>query len=167
MDFKVGNIIKGKKGNGYGYAHEGMTKAKILQAGEDEMEIEYLEGDSFYIGKKPWVRNSKSLFELVNKKPTKQELLDMPIGTKITTDKGKILVKDDAEEIGRFENGSELLISCEVDTDLTIIDSPLGTKIVKVEVPTYITEYEEKETKEMTLKEIKEKLGYKIKIKGE
>lgn len=114
-----------------------------------------------------WHFSATKLDDLKLLKFTKQDLLDAPIGTKITTNRGEILVKDDIEDGQLFENTSRVLSVNEIDEDFTIDGRIIGTKIVKVEVPIYSTVHEEKEIKEMTLKGIEEQLGYKIKIKGE
>lgn len=163
MEFKVGDIIRGKENNGYGFTNEKMTRAKVLQTRYDNMEIEYLEGELDFVGRTVWVNNSKRKFELANAKPTKQELLDMPIGAKITIDTGEVFVKDGEKQL---ESPGHVLNINDISEDLTI-DEFFGYKIVKVETPTYSTIYEKQEAKEMTLKEIEKQLGYKIKIKGE
>lgn len=166
MDFKVGDKVRIKKNLkeidcfSCGYASDMRTyEGDIVTIRNVEKNYVQLKGIPFY-----W---DKRAFEPIYTKLTKKELSDMPIGTKITTDKGEILVKDD--EI-HFENPSHILNISDINKDLTMteyIAEYWGTKIVKIEVPTYSTVYEKKETKEMTLKEIEEQLGYKIKIKGE
>lgn len=103
--------------------------------------------------------------ELITKKPTKEELLEMPLGTKITTNKDKynIFIKVDKDE---FKNDDgDTLCDYEINEDLTIEDEYYGTKIIEVEVPTYETVYgSSKEVKEMTIAEISKALGYEVKI---
>lgn len=168
MDFKVGDKVRIKKNLkeidcfSYGYVPE----MRFYEG--DVATVSYV-GENFVQLKEKPFRWDKRAFEPIYTKLTKKELLNMPIETKITTDKGEILIKDNSKESYKicFEN-SKLAISIDgINSDLTILDRDLGNKIVKIEVPTYSTVYEEKETKEMTLKEIEEQLGYKIKIKGE
>lgn len=96
-------------------------------------------------------------------KVTKQELLDMPIGTKITTDRyyHNVFIKMDSDT---FENGDDdILDECDINDDLSV--DYYGDKIIKIEKPTYETFYEySEEIKEMTMEEIEKELGYKVKI---
>ncbi len=99
----------------------------------------------------------------------KQKLLKMPIGTKITTNaededyRTAIKVRDDAFKF--LEDGYQL-DDYEINNDLTLdIDSDYGTRIMKVEEPTYKTIYEyEAELQEMTVAEIEKALGHPVKI---
>lgn len=169
MGFKVGDRVRIKRNLreipnfSYGYAKE-------MEAYEgNTVTIKEVQEQYVILEKTPF-RWDKRAFEPIYTKLTKKELSNLPIGTKITTDKGKILVKDNTSKESYeslFESSEYALIISEINEDLTIHDRPLGSKIVKVEVPTYSTIYEYKEEKEMTLKEIEEQLGYKIKIKGE
>lgn len=102
---------------------------------------------------------------LIHKKPTKEELLKMPVGTKITTnrDYDNIFVKisDDV-----FKNNyDECIWDVDIEKDLSINEPYYGTKIIKIEVPTYETLYDSsEEVKEMTMDEICKALGYNVKI---
>ncbi len=88
-EFKVGDIIKGKK-NEYGYTNEKMKRAKVLEADNSKMKIQVMEHEhKDCIGRTTVVDNTCEKFELICIRLTKQELLDMPEGTRITTDKGK------------------------------------------------------------------------------
>ena len=96
--------------------------------------------------------------------PNKTDLYNMPLGTKITTDKYKhnVFIRTDKTT---FENDDgNILLKEDVNNDLTINDEDLGTKITKIEVPKYITKYKDAEVKEMTINEISKALGYKVKI---
>lgn len=109
--------------------------------------------------------------ELADKKITKEELLKMPIGTKITTDlkENNVFIKMDEEN---FINEEENYI-CNDDIleDLSITDEDMGTKIIKIEEPIYKTVYDyTREVQEMTISEIEKVIGHKVKIindKGE
>ena len=103
-------------------------------------------------------------FESLNKKPTKDELLKLPIGTKITTDNdvNNVFIKICEDT---FVNDNTSLYDYNINDNLTINDEVLGTKIIKVEVPTYETKYDySKEVREMTIAEISKALGYEVKI---
>ncbi len=170
MEFKVGDIIKGKKDNGYDFTNENMTKAKVIETNKEYMKIEIIEHKnkcniiSIYA-----VDNSSDRFEIVEyQKPTKKELLAMPVGTKITTADNK-----DNEFIynnNRFINSKgDSIYTYEIMEDLTLQAGSVdiyGSKIIKIEKPQYTTIYEEKqkEIKEMTIAEIEKKLGYPVKI---
>lgn len=107
--------------------------------------------------------------ELVNNKPTKEELEEMPIGTRITTDRKNdnvfIKIENDETVFSSIEE-CDCLSSYDIEDDLTINDYDYGTKIVKIEVPTeYETKYDySNEVKEMTIAEIEKELGYGVKI---
>lgn len=104
--------------------------------------------------------------KLINyRKPNKKELLELPIGTKITTDNDEhnVFIRV-AEDEFRNDYG-DLLVDFDINDDLTINDKDCGTRIIKVEVPTYETEYDcSGEVKEMTIAEISKALGYEVKI---
>ena len=106
--------------------------------------------------------------ELVyNKKPTKQELLEMPAGTKIYTD-----AEEDNEYVKKgdcnFESRDFTILCEEINDNLTLDtenDEDYGSKIIKIEKPTYETVYDEStEVQEMTVAEIEKALGHAVKI---
>ena len=105
-----------------------------------------------------WDERAFSLLKL-----TKKELLAMPTGTKIYTDIGILLLKDLYSD---FVTGDlEYLDRDSINDDLTIDDIDFGTKIIKVEEPTYETVYDySAEVKEMTVAEIEKELGHAVKI---
>lgn len=97
---------------------------------------------------------------------TKEKLLAMPVGTKVTTDleKDNIFIKYSKLTFSN-EYGSYLFLDNDINDDFTINDKDCGTRIVKVEEPTYETVYDNtKEVKEMTVAEIEKALGYPVKI---
>lgn len=99
-------------------------------------------------------------FEGYAGKITKEELFNMPIGTKIITDKGKEFVFDEES----FINEDALIYDYNIDDSLNLIDdSYYGTKIVKVLEPEYKTVWKEV-PKKMTLKEIEELVGGPVEI---
>lgn len=173
MKFKKGDLIKGKKGNSYTITNEDMTKARVLEIiDENQMKIEIIEHkNKRHIGDQWVIDNSDRKFSLLySRKPTKQELLDMPIGTKIYTDtkieKNQVWVKVIKED---FTNGNcGYINNDEINEDLTFdnsVNEVFGTKIIKIEEPTYGTAYDcETEAKEMTVAEIEQILGYTVKI---
>lgn len=154
-------------------------KVRVIKAGTHEQEIgdtgviESIETDTIgqpYMVRMDddedthWFYEDEIVF-LINKRPTKEELLKMPIGTKITTNKDEdnIFVKISA---CAFEsNYDECVWDTDIEEDLSINDSVYGTKIIKIEVPTYETVYDSsEEVKEMTMDEICKALGYNVKI---
>lgn len=103
--------------------------------------------------------------ELVDKKPTKQELLDMPVGTKIYTDAENEDYQEFVFDGDAFRNARHWLEYCEINEDLTLINEGYGTKIIKIEVPAYETVYDySTEVQEMTVSEIEKVLGHAVKI---
>lgn len=97
-----------------------------------------------------WHVNYDKLELIDYKKLTKDELLKLPIGTKITTDndKNNVFIKICEDT---FVNDNTYLYDYDINDNLTINDEDLGTKIIKVEVPTYETKYDySKEVREMT-----------------
>lgn len=174
MKFKVGDIVKGIPDNGYSITNGDMYKGEVVNVSDDSIVIKILDHKSKkLVGKEypvVWkeyqIENNEKCFELISlKKPTKEELLKMPIGTKITTnrDEDNIFVKisDDV-----FENNyDECVWDTDIEEDLSITDIEYGNKIIKIEVPTYETVYDSsKEVKEMTMDEICKALGYNVKI---
>ena len=172
MKFKVGDIIKGKH-NQYGVTDERMTEGEVIKIiNNNAMRVKVLKHEDVdYVGGEWNVTNSDKEFELVYcKKPTKQELSDMPVGTKIYTDAED---KDYQEWIKTskydFYNGEndETLYEDDINNDLTldVYDDDYGTKIIKIEKPTYETIYDySAEVQEMTVAEIEEVLGHAVKI---
>lgn len=108
------------------------------------------------------------LDNLVLDNPVKEftidDLIDAPLGTKITIDNREEFVKTDNKN---FEDAEYCLaISEEILENLTLSQeySFIGYKITKVEIPEYKTIYVDNTKKKMTLKEIEEKLGYEIEL---
>ena len=163
MKFKVGDKVRIKKDlsidKTYGitvvssmekYAGRIMTVSRITNFGyrlkEDNEEWHW----------------SEDTMEIVTK-PTKEELLKMPLGTIIKTDKEghNIFVKvgendfcnDDCNHTGAGYINDDLSLEC------------FGNKIIEIQEPTYETIYKaDTEVKEMTIAEIEKELGYPIKV---
>ena len=163
MKFKVGDKVRIKKDlsidKTYGitvvssmekYAGRIMTVSRITNFGyrlkEDNEEWHW----------------SEDTMEIVTK-PTKEELLKMPLGTIIKTDKEghNIFVKvgendfcnDDCNHTGAGYINDDLSLEC------------FGNKIIEIQEPTYETIYKaDDEVKEMTIAEIEKELGYPIKV---
>lgn len=100
------------------------------------------------------------MFECIEK-PSREDLLKMPVGTKIITDKGKELVYDGE----CFSDKDDVIMDTMIDDDLNLIydDMDYGTKIIEILEPEYRTIWKE-EVKKMTLKEIEKELGYPVEI---
>lgn len=167
MKFKVGDIIKGKKDNGYGFTEERMTKAEVIDVFGDNMNIKILEHENKeHVGSTIIVDNTFTKFEFAIQKLTKKELLDMPIGTKIITN-----AKTDNEYVydgESFHNKEYCIDEYDIEDDLTLDtcdEEGYGTKIVKIEEPRYSTVYDHSiEVQEMTVAEIEKALGHAVKI---
>lgn len=100
------------------------------------------------------------MFECIEK-PSREDFLKMPVGTKIITDKGKELVYDGE----CFSDKDDVIMDTMIDDDLNLIydDMDYGTKIIEILEPEYRTVWKE-EVKKMTLKEIEKELGYPVEI---
>ena len=103
--------------------------------------------------------------ELANKKPSKSELLKMPLGTIIKTDTeegNNVFVKVGEETF--YNDDDDELDEEDIHDDLSI--DFFGNKIIEIQEPIcYRTIYaENREIREMTIPEIEKKLGYPIKI---
>lgn len=167
MKFKVGDIVKGIPGNGYDMTDENMYKGKIITAVDDSMRIKILDHkNKNFIGDEYTVDNEEQKFELISqKKSTKEELLKMPIGTKITTNKDEDNIFVKISDCVFENNDDECVWDTYIEEDLSITDIEYGDKIMKIEVPTYETVYDSsEEVKEMTMDEICKALGYNVKI---
>lgn len=167
--FKTGDIIKGRC-NKYARTNENMTKGKVLSTSGDEMRLKILEHkNKDVIGMEYDVDNTTEKFEIISfKKPTKQELFDMPVGTKIITNaedkEYKEWIKTLDEEFTNESN--ESICECDIKADLSLdTNKDYGTKIIKIEKPTYETVYDySTEVQEMTVAEIEKVLGHAVKI---
>ena len=97
-------------------------------------------------------------------KPTKQDLFNYPIGTKIITDKLNQNVFWKLTET-TFENNDHIIKEEDIDENLKIVDYTelLGKEIVQIELPEYTVVYK-KTLRKMTLQEIEDRLGYDIEI---
>ena len=108
---------------------------------------------------------NKDEIELVNKKPSKSELLKMPLGTIIKTDTeegNNVFVKVGEETFYNYDD--DKLDEEDIHDDLNI--DFFGNKIIEIQEPIcYKTIYtENREIREMTISEIEKKLGYPIKV---
>lgn len=168
MEFKKGDIIKGLPNNAYGITNEDMTRAKVLKTYGKKMDIEVLEHKySGHIGETFDVLNSDSDFKLIKAfKPTRQEVLDMPIGSKIIidADSHNVFIKvgdddwcnDDGDHLSESDICENFTISHYIFDDYNI---------VSIEKPTYDEFYNrEEDIKEMTVADIEKALGYSVKI---
>lgn len=152
MEFKVGDIIKGKNKR-YMFTNESMKKAKVLIANENDMEIEIIEHFwGFLKGERYIVRNSTKYFELIEeKKFTKSDLKDGDIVTRRDKNKSRVYKKEN--KIIRIDDNDIFTFLDDYTEDLK---NAGGTgkclDIIKVERPVkYETVYErvEEEKKEI------------------
>lgn len=124
---------------------------------------------TIYCENTDWSFSHDELQLIKNKKPTLEELEEMPAGTKITTDRDNdnvfIKIESDNLEFYSIED-NENLDRWDIEDDLFINDEDLGTKIIKIEIPKeYETVYEyANEVQEMTVAEIEKALGHPVKI---
>ena len=166
MRFKAGDKVRVKKDLDeiknfqYGYVSE-MKKfeGKIVTIRKDL-------GDGYSI-EECWMNFDERAFEPIYSKPTKQELLNMPVGTKIYTD-----AKKDNEYVKKgdynFESRKYTILHEEIEDNLTLNagnEKNYGSKIIKIEKPTYETVYDcSTKVQEMTVAEIEKALGHAVKI---
>ena len=111
-----------------------------------------------------WVCDNE--IELINTKPTRQELLDMPVGTKIYTDRDISNVYIKVSESDFCNNYADYIVDININNNLSL-DTCFASedKIIKIEKPTYETVYDySTEVQEMTLAEIEKALGHAVKI---
>lgn len=170
MKFKVGDKVKVRADLKVDEKYEGIYfvedmeefKGKIVTIrsanSEDEKTIYKIEEDIGY----EWV---ESMFELI--KFTKKELLEMPIGTKVITDREEYNIFVKIADVNFVNDDCYHMYDTDITEDLEITDSCCGTKILRVEkVSLYevVYEYHPEEAKEMTVAEIEKILGHKVKI---
>ena len=142
MDFKVGDIIKGKS-NDYMWTNERMKRAKVLKADENDMTIEVIEVIEHFVefinGKRFTVKNSTKYFELIEEKEfTKSDLKDGDIVTR--RDKNKGIVNKRDKKIIRLDNKNMFIPLSNYTEDLKNTGGAgKCLDIIKVERP---TEYE-------------------------
>lgn len=135
MEFKVGDKVKLVRTDGEEWEwyknHLGKTFT-IKEIGKDWSNEEFAEleeNDELM----PFIKN----LELVEETYTYEDLKKAPVGTKITFEKGIILVKTTKK---RFESG---LSFTSIENIKNLKDEYYG-KIIKIEEPTYKTVYEVK-----------------------
>ena len=99
-DFKVGDIIRGKKNNGYGMTNENMYAAKVIALKiSGEMRIKVLNHKCRQeIGVEYDVMNNSELFELI-KENKFYKTLPNDFSGKLTIEKGQVIKKEDKKEI--------------------------------------------------------------------
>ena len=164
MDFKVGEKVRVKRGFTCTY---GVTPDMRELEGK-VVTISNIDSDNSIdiCGRcETW---DEQCFEKIYDKPTKEELRDMPIGTKITTDRKEdnVFVKTEEDSLEFYSvEYNDNLDSGDINNDLSI--DCYGTKIIKIEKPTgyeTVYKYDRDEIKEMTVSEIEKELGHPVKI---
>ena len=172
MKYKVGDRVRIKKelkeGSFYDYIFVNEEMEKM--AGKIVTIETTCEDKTYRIKENNHAWWQEKMFEEITK-PTKKELFDMPIGTKIKVenddddDTFSVLIKIEDECFADIEECDQVIDEADVEDDLRI--NCWGYKrIIEVQEPTYSMVYVENEEnkKEMTIAEIEEKLGYPIKI---
>ena len=158
--FKVGDKIKGIKGNGYPITNEQMLEAEVVEIFGNEMDIKVKNhNDAYRIGSFYIVPNSTEEFELI--KFTKSDLQNGDRVYDSDPRYGCGVVRGDAINYGAG-------VSLDLDKfndDLTHI-SVSRFDIIKVERPfKYETVFvREEEIKELTMEEVCEMAGCTVKI---
>lgn len=161
MKYDVGNKVKVKsdleKTDDVSVYGVGTNDDMVKMAGKT-VTINDVRADSYKIKEDDYVWTDEMFNGLAGL--SKEELLDMPLGTKIITDTGKELIYDGDS----FSNGEDILNILSVNDDLSLVneDDSFGTEIVEVQTPEYNTTW--KKIRKMTLKEISELVGGPIEI---
>lgn len=143
MKFKVGDKVRIKENlkerNDYKYyVHSNMQNlaGKIVTIESVREESYKIEQDNGYWD---W---TEDMFEEI-KKPTKEELLKMPKGTKVITDKkeNNEFIFDGCDD---FENEKgDFFWNIDVNEDLSLDDKDYGTKIIEIQTQKYETCWKE------------------------
>lgn len=143
MKFKVGDKVRIKENlkerNDYKYyVHSNMKNlaGKIVTIESVREESYKIEQDNGYWD---W---TEDMFEEI-KKPTKEELLKMPKGTKVITDKkeNNEFIFDGCDD---FENEKgDFFWNIDVNEDLSLDDKDYGTKIIEIQTQKYETCWKE------------------------
>lgn len=162
MKYKVGDKVRIrsdlKEIDDYRVYGIGTNSEMVGMAGK-VVTISHVGSSSYRIEEYGYLWTDKMFEGLVNK-PSKEKLFNMPMGTKIITDKGYEYIY----EGGNFTNQDALIDNYNIDDNLNLTnDSYYGTKIVEVLKPEYKTVWKES-PKKMTLKEIEKELGYPVEI---
>mgnify|MGYP001851363269 FL=1 len=161
MKFKVGDKVRIRKDLKEGHEYKYYVNDSMEKLAGKCVEILEADSDSYQVAgsKSSW---SEDMFEKLVK-PTKEELLKMPVGTIIKTawDEHNIFVK--VEENDFCNDYYDHIEDDNINEDLSL--DCCGYKIIEIQEPTYRTIYRaETEVKEMTLAEIEKELGYPIKV---
>ena len=161
--FKVGDRIRGLKGNGCRFTNEQMLEGKVVETFADNMRIKIENhSDADYVGRKYVATNSTEKFELIKLTEfTKSSLRngDRVYDNDPTYEYG--VVHDDAIKYG---SDSSLNLG-KFNEDLTHVHIS-NFDIIKVERPVkFETVFErEEEIKELTMEEVCEMAGCTVKI---
>lgn len=167
MKFKKGDIITGLPGNGYSITSGDMLEGKVLSTNGDNMCVEVIKHkDTYCIGEAHSVLNSDKKFKLVKtEKLTKDELSNMPIGSKLVVDRDLYNVFIKVGKNDWCNDNCDHLSDRSISNDLILTSVFTGAKIIEVSRSKYETIYtREKDIIEMTVAEIEKALGYSIKI---
>lgn len=161
MKFKVGDKVRIRKDLKEGPEYKYYVDDSMEKLAGKCVEILEADSDSYQVAgsKSSW---SEDMFEKLVK-PTREELLKMPIGTIIKTDwdKHNIFVKVGENDF--CNDDCDHIEDDDINEDLSL--DRCGDKIIEIQEPTYRTIYRvETEVKEMTIAEIEKELGYPIKV---
>lgn len=159
--FKIGDkvrIISDYNGDLRKYSHLTINKCiNLFGFGTPWYEVAEDDGDAIIKEDDLELIEEAESVKLKYTKPTKEELLDMPKGTKIFTD-----AKKDNEFVydgNTFCSENTLLYPSYLKYDLTINPTrkdKYGTRITKIKKPTYETVYEEYGYEEYNMEDLRE-----------
>ena len=168
MKYKVGDKVRVKKelkeGDDFDiYVSEEMAKyaGKIVTIARKSKN--YGNSTRYEIEEERFWDWTEDMFE-DSIKPTKEELLKMPIGTIIKTDSKEHNIFAKVGKNDFCNDDVDHIENCNINDDLSL-DVYFANEIVEIQEPAYTTIYKKNtEIKEMTVKQIEKELGYSIKI---
>ena len=168
MKFKVGDTVKIRKDLKKGDNFEIYVDSDMEELAGEIVTIKkmykYLSSERYEIDKdKGFYTWTEDMFESI-KKPTKEELLEMPLGTIIKTNEKE---HNAYVKVGKYEffNDYDDISDDDINEDLSLDYNTVDIKIIEIQQPKHRIVYkEDNEVKEMTISEIEKEIGYQIKV---
>lgn len=167
MKFRVGDKVRVRKDLKERYYDGVFAVSDMVRLANKIVTIQAICGGDEYRIEEEGFTWSGEMFEEF-KIPTKEELFNMPTGIIITV-VNKYKKEYDFIKINnifiKINNSNHLINEYEIGEDLSV-NCWEYDRIIKIQVPNYSIFWEEikEDKKEMTIAEIEEKLGYRIKI---
>jgi len=171
MKFKKGDRVKVISNLKVDKTYGGLSfTEKMKELTGKVVTIKNVYGDSYSLEEDrfSYSWNDEMLEEIA--RPTKAELLKVPVGTIITTDAKmeyyQKWIKIDNDCFINIDDSDYYLRGYDINEDLTLdTDLDYGTRIIEIEEPEFRKTYDySQEVKEMTVAEIEKALGHAVKI---